>query len=122
MISRAPVVVEQRQHDQNRVGAGDPRFGDLARIDEEVLGEDRPVELAARGREVVERSAEIGSIAQDAERIGDAGITARERCRVRVRPDRAGRGGGLLDLEDEARAIPGKSPDQAALRRHRLPA
>ena len=41
------LIVEQRQHDQHRVGAGDPRFGDLARIDEEVLGEDRPVELAA---------------------------------------------------------------------------
>ncbi len=41
------VVVEQRQHHQHRVGAGDPRLGDLARIDEEVLGEDRSVELAA---------------------------------------------------------------------------
>ena len=56
--SRAPLIVEQRQHHQDRVGAGDPRLGDLARVDEEVLGEDRSVEFAARGGEVVERSAE----------------------------------------------------------------
>ena len=74
------IVVEQREHDQHRVGARDPRLGDLAQVDEEVLGEDRPVELAARGREIVERAAEIGAVAQHAQRIGDAGIAARE-CR-----------------------------------------
>ena len=52
-------IVEQRQHHQDRVGSGDPRLGDLAQVDEEVLGEDRPVELAPSGREIVERTAEV---------------------------------------------------------------
>ena len=43
---RAPLVIEQRQHHQHRVGAGNARLDDLARIDEEVLGEDRAIELA----------------------------------------------------------------------------
>ena len=47
---RAPLVGEQRQHHQHRVGAGNSRLGDLPDVDEEVLGEDRPVEFAARGR------------------------------------------------------------------------
>ena len=40
------VVVEHRQHDQHRVGAVQPRLADLARVDDEILGEDRPVERA----------------------------------------------------------------------------
>jgi hypothetical protein len=65
-------IVEQREHHQNRIGAGNPRFGDLARIDEEVFGQDRAVEMAPRCREIVERAAEIGAVAKDAERIGDS--------------------------------------------------
>ena len=58
-LARA-LVVEQREHDEHRVGARDPRFGHLTQIDEEVLGQDRAVEFAARRGEVVERAAEKG--------------------------------------------------------------
>ena len=110
-------IVEQREHHQDRVGAGDPRLGDLAQVDEEVLGQDRPVEFAPGGGEVVERAAEIGAVAQHAERVGDAGIAAGQ-CR------RIGRLAGSLrltarplDLEDEARALLRQRRGEAASRR-----
>ena len=108
------VVVEQRQHHQDRVGARDPRLGHLAQIDEEILGEDRAVELAPSRREIVERTAEISAIAQHAERVGDAGIAARQRGRIGAGPDRARRRRSLLDLEDEARARLGERRGEAA--------
>ena len=52
------VVVQQRQHDENGVGTGDPGLDDLAPIDEEVLGKDRSVELVAgrlRDRRAIRR-------------------------------------------------------------------
>ena len=63
-------VVEHRQHDQNRIGAVDSRFGDLARVNDEILGEDRGVGRAADGGEIVERSAEKGRVGEHADRIG----------------------------------------------------
>ena len=44
------LVVEHREHRQHRVGAVQPRLGDLARIDDEILGEDRPVKDRAAPR------------------------------------------------------------------------
>ena len=99
-------VVEQRQHDEHRVGARDPRFADLPDIDEEILGQDRPVELAPGGGEVVERTTEIGTIAKDAERVRDAGIAAGQCGWIDRRADRSCRRRGALDFEDEARAHP----------------
>ena len=43
-------IIEQRQHHQDCVSPGDPRLDDLAGVNEEVLGEDRSVELAPSGR------------------------------------------------------------------------
>ena len=85
-------VVEERQHHQHRVGSGDARLDDLARIDEEILGEDRAVELTAGGGKVVERSTEKFAVAQHAQAVGDPGITPRERGGIGRRSDRAGRG------------------------------
>ena len=51
-------VVEQREHDEDGIGAGDPRLGHLARIEEEILGEDRSVDIRAarrRGRRAIRR-------------------------------------------------------------------
>ena len=115
-------IVEQRQHHEDCVGPGDPRFDDLARVDEEVLGEDRPVELAPSGREIVERAAEICAVAQHAERIGDSGISARQSGRIGARADRALRGRRLLDFEDEARAGLSERLGEAAVRRPRASA
>ena len=86
------LVGEQRQHHQHRVGAGKPRLDDLAGIDEEVLGEDRPVEFTPRRGEISERSAEERAIAQHAQRIRNAGIAARQLRCVGIGPDRARRG------------------------------
>ena len=82
------LVIEQRQHDENRVSARNPRFGDLTQVDEEVLGQDRPIELASRGRQVVERAAEIFGVAQHAQRIANPGITARQLRGIRAGADR----------------------------------
>ena len=79
------VVVEQRQHHQHGVGAGDPGLDDLPQIDEEILGKDRSVELGAgrrRDRRAIRRSKRVDEHAQ---RIGDAGIAARKRRRDRRR-------------------------------------
>ena len=51
-------IVEQRQDRQHRVGAVQARLRHLARVDDEVLGEDRAGKDAAHRREIVERAAE----------------------------------------------------------------
>jgi hypothetical protein len=106
-------IAEHREHRQHGVGAVPPRLGDLARIDDEVLGEDRPVMDAPDRRQVVERAAEEGPVGEHADRVGDAGISSRLRRRIGARPDRAGRRRGLLHLHDEARAGPGQRRRQA---------
>ena len=113
---RAPRVVEQRQHDQHRIGSGDPRLGHLARVDEEVLGQDRAVEFAARRGEIVERAAEKWR-----DRKGRSAHRRPRHSRAPAprgsasAPDRPGRGRRFLDLEDETRA--GLGERSARLRR-----
>ena len=46
------VVVEHRKHHQHRIGAGDARLDDLARIDEEILGQDRAGEIRRARRKI----------------------------------------------------------------------
>ena len=110
-------VVEQRQHHENCICARDPRFADLPDIDEEILRQDRPVELAPGGGEVVERTTEIGTIAKDAERVRDARISARQCGWIDRLPDRSSRRRGALDFEDEARPILRQRGGEAAPRR-----
>src|SRR5690242_5075336 len=110
-------VAEERQDQQDRIGTGNPRFGDLAQIDEEVLRENGSVELAACGGEIIDRTAEILAISQDAEGVGDTGVAARDRRRVGTGPDGSARGGSLLDFENEAGAWLSKRVSQAAPRR-----
>ena len=50
------VVVEHGEDDEHRVGAVKPGFGHLARIDDEVLGQDRPEELAPDRPQILQRT------------------------------------------------------------------
>src|SRR4029079_1370265 len=113
-------VIEQPQHDQHRIRAGYARLRDLARIEEEVLGEDRAIELGARAHKVIQRAAEECTVAQDAEPVRDAGVLARDRSWVHIRTDHARRRRGFLDFEDEPGAGLSHSLGQASVRRLRL--
>ncbi len=102
------LVAEHGEDHQHRVGAVPPGFGHLARVDDEVLGEDRPEILAPHRPQIVERSAEIRRVGEHADRVRGAAIGARERSRVGAGPDRSRRGGAALHLHDEACAGPGQ--------------
>ena len=95
------LVVEHGQHHQNGIGPGDPRLSHLTRVNEEILGEDRTLELPPREDKVVERAAKEVPIAQHAQRVGNARIAARHSCDVGTGPNRSGRGRSFLDLENE---------------------
>ena len=88
ITAAASVVGEHGEDGQHRVGAVKPGLGDLARVDDEVLGEDRPAELAPDRPQILERPAEIGRVGEHADRVRRAAIGARERARVGARPDR----------------------------------
>ena len=79
-------IVEQRQDDENGVGAVEPGFGNLARVDDEVLGEDRAVEDPPHRAQILERAAEIGAVGEDADRVRGAGIGAPPGRRARPPP------------------------------------
>ena len=111
------LVVEQREHHENRIGAGNPRLRDLPRVNKEVLGEDRSIELGTGGGEIVERPAEIGAIAKHAQRIGNPGIAARQGCRIGTRANLASRRRCLLDLQNEASTLLRQHRREAARRR-----
>ncbi len=107
-------IVQQRQHDEDCIRSGDAGLGDLAKIEEEILGEDGAVETPPSGSYVAERTAEIHAVAKYAERVSDTRITARQHFCVGTRSDCAGRRRRFLDLEDEAGTVPyqhrGKAP------------
>ncbi len=94
-------VVEQRQHHQYSVGARNSGLDDLPPVDEEVLGKNWSIECRARRPQIVGRASEELAIRKHAQGIGNAGIAACNRSRVRVASDRAGRGRRLLDLQNE---------------------
>ena len=51
---RGLAIVERRKDDQHRIRSEAPGLGHLERIDDEILGEDRPVEPAADGGNVLQ--------------------------------------------------------------------
>ena len=55
-------VVQDRQHDENGVSAVQPGLRHLARIDDEILGEDRPVKFSPYRRQIGVGAAEIGRV------------------------------------------------------------
>jgi len=67
------------------VRAVNPGFGNLARIDDEILGENRPVIGLPNGGEIVERPAEIWRVGKDADRIGYPRVGACDRRRIALR-------------------------------------
>ena len=111
------VVVEHREHRQHRVGAVQPRLGDLARIDDEILGEDRPVDSRAApprrsSSEPPKKGASVSTlIASATPRIG----------RAPAPPDR--RAGRIAPAEGEAlftsmmKRAPGRASAARRLRR-----
>ena len=109
-------IVEYRQHHQDRIGARGPRLGDLPQVDEEVLRENRPVEVPPSGGDIVQRTAEVSRVRKHAERVGDGRIGLRDRADICGEADRAFRWRGLLDLEDEAGSGPDDRRGEAAVR------
>jgi hypothetical protein len=41
-------IIEHRQHDKDCVRSGNSSLGDLAKVEEEILGQDRAVEMPPR--------------------------------------------------------------------------
>ena len=97
----------QGGHDQQReVGAVRPGLPQLVRGDDEVLAQDRDVDLGAHGLQVGERTAEAALLGQ----YGDDGGAARlvvggEPGRVGDRGERALGRAGALDLADHLDAV-----------------
>ena len=114
-------VLQHRKHHQHRIGAVQPRLCHLPGIDDEILGEDRPVEHAPHRRQVLERAAEERPVGQHADRGGGAGIGFGLDGRIDLR-DLARRRRGLLDLHDETRAGGGERGGKASLGPLRLAA
>ena len=84
------------------------------RVEEEVLGEDRPAELGPGSSDIVDRPAETVAVGEHAQGVGDPGIATRDSRHVGVGTDRPGRGRGLLYLENEASSGPGDGGGEAS--------
>ena len=110
------VVVQQGQHDENGVGTCDPGLDDLPSIDEEVLGKDRSFEPLPGGCEIVERAAEVSGVGEHAQRIGNAGVAARNCRRIGGGVDCPRGRRSLLDLKDEPCAQLCQRVDETARR------
>ena len=110
------LVVEHRQHDQDRVGAVDAGLRHLTHVDGKILAQDRPVEAAAHDREIEKRTAEIGRIGEHADRIGDIAISDSHFFRLVARRGALGRR-SALHFHDEARPGARESRGQATGRR-----
>ena len=109
---RSLAVAKHRHHHQHRVGACRPRFGHLGGVDDEILGEDRPVEALPHLPQVAQRTTEILAVGEHADRVGDRRIGARrsaDRHRAAMTRRRS-----ALDLHDEPRAGPRQRRTQAA--------
>jgi hypothetical protein len=118
---RVPIV-EQRKEDEYGVCAMKPRLRHLARIDDEILGEDRAGKDPPHRAQVIERAAEEGTVGQHAHRGGDAGIGVGLCRSVAISRDHARGRRGFLDLHDEAGAAPSQGGSEAAPRRPGSPA
>ena len=108
------IVVEQGEEDEHGVGAVEPRLGNLARVDDEVLGEDRAGEDPPYRAQILERAAEKGRVGEDADCGRGAGVSGGLHAGLDFRPDRTGRWRLLLHLHDEADSRPGEGGGEAA--------
>ena len=91
--------------EQDDVGTRRPQNGQLAFVDDELLGQDRHRHRLADGGEVGHRTAEPVRLAQDGDGARAAGLVcAGEGDRIRVGRDRPCRGRSALDLGDQMQA------------------
>ena len=96
------LVVQAGDDEQDGVRAGDDALEDLQFIDDEILAQQRQLDLVADEAQVGEVAVEIFLVGQDAERLGAAaGVFARLGERVEIGGDDAGGGRGLLHLGDD---------------------
>ena len=109
---RRIAVGQDRHHHQHRIGARRARLRHLCRIDDEILGKDRPVEPGPNPPQIIERTAEIFAVGQHADRVGNRRIGAHGLLDrdIAAMPRRR----RALDLHHEARAGPGECRAQAA--------
>jgi hypothetical protein len=96
----------------------DAGFRHLARIDHEILGEDRALKFGPYRCKIVVGPAEIRAVDQHADRVGRAAIGTRDRGRVGALAKRAFARRDPLHFHDEPRSRAGKRSLEALLRRH----
>ncbi len=112
---QAPGRVEDRQ-EEHEVRPGGAQDGQLALVDDELLGQDRHADGRADRPQVLEGAAEPVRLAQDRDRDRAAGLVGP--CPgdevVALRGDRTGRRRGALDLGDEVQPGSGEAPGDVA--------
>ena len=106
------LLVEGGDDQQGEVGAVGPGLPQLVRGDDEVLAQDRDVDLGADGLQVGERTAEAALLGEDRDDGRAAGLVVRgERGRVGDGGKGALGGAGALDLADDGHALAAQGGD-----------
>lgn len=106
------LLFEGGDDQQREVGAVRARLPQLVRGDDEVLAEDRDVDLGADGLQVGQRAAEAALLGEDGDDGRPAGLVVRgERGRVGDGGQRALGGAGALDLADDGDALAAQGGD-----------
>ena len=91
-----------------RIGTMQPSLHHLARIEEEILRQDRAGESGPRRCQIGQRASETRRVDEHAERIGNAIVTACDRSDIGAAANHSNGRRGFLDFEDEPRAGPGE--------------
>ena len=110
------IVVEDGEDDQHGVCTVETRLGNLARIDDEILGKDRAVEGGAGGAQIGIGAAKM-RIDEHTHRVCDPGIGAGDGGRFGIAAQFAFRWRGAFELENETSARTVERGLQAARRR-----
>ena len=99
-------VIERRDDDQDGIGTERACFGDLPRVDHEILAQDGQVAGLAGGDEVILMALEIGRIGQHGKACrAPCGIGPGMRRRLEIGADQALRRRGFLDLGNKSEPV-----------------